>query len=116
MSSAYDITTLIKPPRTAYLDYLLGNAVGRPEEPEEQRTILRAALSLLQTAREPGELVELPNRWPDPDWVAELNEQYEREAEIVFRQRSEGEYDPAPDGGEPRHYAAEEAESIVSIV
>lgn len=89
MSSAYDITAKVKPPRAAFLNFPLGNSVGRPNEPEEQRAILTAALGLLESASEPGAMVELPFRWPDDD-------------------------DPAT--GERRNYAALEALAVARLI
>lgn len=116
MSSAYDITAKVKPPRAAFLNFPLGNSVGRPGEPDEQRAILTAALGLLESVSVPGAIVELPFRWPDDDWESKVNAQYEAEAEIVLRQRSEGEYDDDPATGERRNYAAEEAIAVVGLI
>jgi hypothetical protein len=103
MSNARDITAKIRPPRAVFLNHPLGNAVGRPSEPDQQRAVLRTALGLLESATEPGVIVDLAFRWPDDTCVLKLNEQYEREAGIVLRQRSEGEYDVDPSTGECRH-------------
>jgi D-proline reductase (dithiol) PrdB len=116
LSSAYDISARVSPPRTAFLNFPLGNAVGHPDDAGEQRSILRAALRLLETAERPGEIVELPQRWPDQDWVAKLNAQYEAEAHIVIRQREEGEYDTDAPTGERTHYAGREASEVAGLV
>lgn len=116
MSSAYDITAKVKPPRAAFLNYPLGNSVGQPDQQDEQRAILRAALGLLESASEPGAIVDLLFRWPGDDWQAKVVEQYEKEGAIVLRQRTEGEYDVDPATGERRHYAADEALAVVGSV
>ena len=111
MSSARDITDRIKPPRVAFLNYPLGNAVGRPNEGHEQVTILRQALILLETATQPGSTIDLPFSWPEPGWAETLRTQYEAEADIVKRQREESEYT-----AEAVHYAAQEAQNIGRLV
>jgi hypothetical protein len=73
-------------------------------------------LRLLETAERPGEIVELPQRWPDPDWVAKLNAQYEAEAHVVIRQREEGEYDTDASTGGRTHYAGREAAEVAGLV
>ena len=50
------------------------------------------------------------------DWVEELNAQYDEEAHIVVRQRSEGEYDVDPTTGEQRHYALDEIAAITTML
>jgi len=116
MSNAYDITAKVKPLRAAFLNFPLGNSVGRPNEPDEQRAILTAALGLLESASEPAAMVELPFRWPDDDWESKVNAQYEAEAEIALRQRSEGEYDDHPATGERRNDAALEALAVARLI
>ena len=66
-----DITERIRPPRAAFLNVPLGNATGRPHDAEGQRQVLRRVLGLAETAREPGAIAELPDRWPDADWEAQ---------------------------------------------
>ena len=115
MSSARDITDRIKPPRVAFLNYPLGNSVGRPDEPGEQREILRQALTLLESDLHPGSTVNLPMPWRDPSWIASLVRQYEREKEIVIRQRRESEYEPNTTAA-PVHYAAREAAEVGALL
>ncbi len=50
-------------PRAMYLRFPLGNSLGEPDRPHQQRTILLAALEALQELREPGQMVEAPYRW-----------------------------------------------------
>lgn len=92
LTSALDITERVRPPRTAFLDFPLGNQVGPPHDAELQRRILLAALRLLESAREPGEARRLDFEWPVPGWRAAVREEYRREAAIVRRQRLQGEY------------------------
>jgi len=111
MSSARDITDRIKPPRVAFLNYPLGNALGRPNEGQEQLMILRQALALLETASQPGSTIGLPFRWPEPGWAHALRAQYKAEADVVKRQREESEFT-----ADAVHYAAQEAQDIGRLV
>ena len=63
-SNARDIATSAGNPRLVFLNYPLGNPVGRPGDPENQRAVLRAGLDLLETATEP-QVVDLPYRWSE---------------------------------------------------
>ncbi len=75
ISSALDITTLVRPPRAVFVNFPLGHQCGKPEDPAGQRAILRETLRLLETATEGGTLLRLPLRWRDDDptdsWEAE---------------------------------------------
>jgi hypothetical protein len=66
VSTGRDLTELVKPPRSVFVNFPMGNPFGRPEQPEEQRLILLDALELAVTAREPGVLVDLPYTWHEP--------------------------------------------------
>jgi D-proline reductase (dithiol) PrdB len=65
IASARDITESVKPPRAVFVDYPLGHQTGLPGDAESQRAVLRAAFDVLESAREPGRIVELPFRWPE---------------------------------------------------
>jgi hypothetical protein len=92
LTSALDISERVRPPRSAFLDFPLGNQVGPPGDAGLQRRILLAALRLLETARTPGLIERLPFEWPDAGWRAAVRAQYRLESETVRRQRVEGEY------------------------
>jgi hypothetical protein len=49
------------------VDFPTGHTSGRPFAAAEQQAIVGAALSLLETASAPGEIVDLPMRWADDD-------------------------------------------------
>ena len=93
LTSAIDITERVRPPRVAFLNFPLGYPVGRPNEPQEQLAVLRAALCLAETVTEPGTIVELPFEWPDSNWEAETVRGYKDEAHVVRDTRLKGEYD-----------------------
>lgn len=109
LSGARDITELIRPPRSAFLNYPLGNQTGPPNDPEGQRAVLRAALSLAESAAEPGAIVDLLFAWPDPGWEEATVEQYRKEAHIVLAQRTQGEYR----GG--TNFALQECKDVCSL-
>lgn len=109
LTSAIDITERIRPPRAAFLNFPLGNATGRPRDAEGQRRVLRKVLGLAETIREPGTIVELDDRWPDPDWEAATVRGYWDEAHIVHDTRLKSEYD-----GE-ENYALRECKDVCSL-
>ena len=63
MSSAFDITTLVKPPRAFFVNYPLGHTTGKPFDRENQLSILKDALGGAKTITAPGTVVELPYTW-----------------------------------------------------
>ena len=93
LTSALDVTERVRPPRSAFLNFPLGNQAGPPGRPDLQREIVKRALALLESTKEPGEIVELPFEWPDLAWQAQVAATYRDEAAIVSRQRVESETD-----------------------
>ncbi|MBI2902580.1 MAG: hypothetical protein HYY12_03190 [Candidatus Methylomirabilis oxyfera] len=67
LSSALDITSLVKPPRTVFVNFPLGHQAGRPFDPEGQTRIILDALHLLETATTPGTLAQLQYKWDEND-------------------------------------------------
>jgi hypothetical protein len=67
MTSALDITRLVKPPRSVFLNFPLGHTTGRPFDKEGQIQILKGALEFLVEAEEGGDIKELPDVWGE-DW------------------------------------------------
>jgi len=63
MSSAFDITSLVKPPRTFFVNYPLGHTTGKPFDKQNQMEIIRTALGLAKDIAEPGKIVELSYKW-----------------------------------------------------
>ena len=66
VSTGRDLTAQVKPPRSLFVNFPMGNAFGGPFDVAMQHAILRAALELAETATEPGVLVDLPYVWPEP--------------------------------------------------
>ncbi len=66
ISTGRDLTAQVKPPRSLFVNFPMGNAFGRPFDRDMQLTVLRAALALAESATEGGVLVDLPYPWPEP--------------------------------------------------
>jgi len=72
-----DITEHVRPPRTAFIDYPLGNEIGRPNAADEHRRIVGAAFAVLANMTVPGTIVDLgfrleagsPDGRPWREWV-----------------------------------------------
>lgn len=77
MTVARDITDHVRPPRAVFLDYPMGNEIGRPHRPEEQRRIVRSAFAALAQMTEPGTIIDpglqleatAPDGRPWQDWA-----------------------------------------------
>ncbi len=63
MSSALDLTTLVKPPRTYFVNYPLGHTTGKPFDRQNQMEIIKTALSGAKDISEPATIVQLPYQW-----------------------------------------------------
>ncbi len=53
----------LKLPRSVVVKFPRGATVGTPKDTTQQRQVLLDALRLLETAQEPGTMVDLPYRW-----------------------------------------------------
>jgi hypothetical protein len=53
-----EIAEKVRPPRALFVPYDLGFPLGRPNDPEGQRKVIRAALELLEREAEPPLLVD----------------------------------------------------------
>jgi len=67
MTSAWDITAAVRPPRSAFVHYPLGHQTGRPGDLDGQIAIVRAALEAAWRMERAGEMVRLPFRWQGDD-------------------------------------------------
>ncbi len=79
LSTVWDITSAIKPPRACFLDFPIGCPAGKPNEPELQREILKAALKQAPKLGGEWHLHELPFQWSEDGsrgWEEELKELY----------------------------------------
>jgi D-proline reductase (dithiol) PrdB len=73
MTSAWDITEAVAPPRSAYVHHPLGHQTGKPGDLASQIAIVREALAAAERMRSAGEIAVLPFRWDvqgDEGWEA----------------------------------------------
>ena len=69
MTSAWDITHAVAPPRAVFVHHPLGHQTGAPGDAAGQRALVRAALEAGLSIQRPGEIALLPQRWEgDPGW------------------------------------------------
>jgi len=76
----------LKPPRALFLDFPLGCPCGRPGRPDQQRAILRDALTAAASEWPEWELRRLPHAWGDDpsdrSWEAHIDGLYRLDREI----------------------------------
>jgi hypothetical protein len=65
VSTGRDLTALVRPPRSLFVNFPMGNPFGRPGDVEMQTQILLDALGLLDTVIESGTIVDAPYEWGD---------------------------------------------------
>tara|TARA_Y100000588_G_scaffold391418_1_gene499922 strand:- start:1673 stop:2062 length:390 start_codon:yes stop_codon:yes gene_type:complete len=65
IGSAKDIVTFCGVPRFLFTDFPLGNPCGRPYDQGSKSLIMSSALSLLETATEPGTIIQTPLIWDE---------------------------------------------------
>jgi len=53
----------VRPSRTVFLKWPYGHPLGEPGRVKQQATVLERALEALESATEPGAIVDLPYRW-----------------------------------------------------
>jgi D-proline reductase (dithiol) PrdB len=88
MSTLWETSTAFKPPRTVFLDFPLGCPAGKPNEPELQRDILRAALKAASGFETHWKIFELPFQWSadgSRDWEETVRELYRNGLSTVSR-------------------------------
>lgn len=90
MGCAKDIVELCGVPRFLFSDFPLGNAAGRPHDPESQERTLSLALDLLEGARAPRTTVQSPLRWsPSSSWKLDYCSTANLSPEEIARRRHE---------------------------
>jgi hypothetical protein len=81
LSTVWDITLAVKPPRPCFLDFPIGCPVGKPGMPEMQRQILKAVFAQAEKFTGDWALHELPFQWAKDGsrhWEEELKDLYRR--------------------------------------
>jgi D-proline reductase (dithiol) PrdB len=89
MGCAKDILEYCSVPRFLF-DFPLGNAAGRPKDPESQAFTLQLALRVLESAPAPRTTVQSPLRWSaDPSWKLDYSNIERLSREEIQRRRQE---------------------------
>lgn len=65
VATGRDLTELVKPPRALFVNHPMGNNFGRAGDAATQTDILRAALAMLYSVEDGGELVDYPTTWSE---------------------------------------------------
>ena len=90
MGAAKDIVEFAGAPRFLFSDFPLGNACGKPHEPDTQRFTLDLALKVLESSIGPRTTVQSPLRWTeDGDWKNDYNNLARMSPEEIARRRAE---------------------------
>ncbi len=90
MGCAKDIVELVGVPRFVFSDFPLGNAAGRPHDPDSQRFTLDLALKVLASAPAPRTTVQSPLRWSEgADWKLDYCNIARLTPEEIARRRAE---------------------------
>ena len=66
VSTGRDITALVRPPRSYFVNAPMGNNFGAAGDVATQSRILRAVLALAVEARDPGLILDDVLQWPAP--------------------------------------------------
>ena len=66
VSTGRDLSAQVRPPRTVFVNFPMGNSFGKPFDQPQQRAILLDALNALESIRRGGEMIDLPYEWPEP--------------------------------------------------
>jgi hypothetical protein len=90
MGCAKDIVEFVGVPRFLFSDFPLGNAAGRPKDPQSQATTMELALRLLEAAPAPRTTVQSPLRWSeDPSWKLDYSNIERLSPDEIRRRREE---------------------------
>ncbi len=65
LSMIPELTRAVGVPRLAGISYPMGRPLGKPDDADGQRAVLRAVLELLPNAQGPDTYIELPFVWPE---------------------------------------------------
>lgn len=90
MGCAKDIVEHCGVPRFLFSDFPLGNAAGRPKDPDSQAVTLELALRVLEAAPAARTSVQSPLRWSeDPSWKLDYSNIERLSPEEIRRRREE---------------------------
>ena len=66
VSTGRDLTEQVKPPRSLFVDFPMGNNFGEAFNTEQQSAILTRALALIGEVENGGTLEDWPQAWATP--------------------------------------------------
>jgi D-proline reductase (dithiol) PrdB len=66
VSTGRDLSAQVRPPRTVFVNFPMGNPFGKPFDRVQQRTILLDALHALESIKHGGAMIDLPYEWDKP--------------------------------------------------
>ncbi len=66
VSTGRDLSAQVRPPRTVFVNFPMGNPFGKPFDKVQQRTILLDALHALRSIETAGAMIDLPYEWEVP--------------------------------------------------
>ena len=90
MACAKDIPEHCGVPRMLFSDFPLGNAAGKPHDPESQRSTLELALRVLESAPCARTTVQSPQRWSDShEWKLDYSNPDRVSPEELARRRED---------------------------
>jgi hypothetical protein len=90
MGCAKDIVEYCGVSRFLFSDFPLGNAAGRPNDPQSQALTLELALRVLESAPAPRTTVQSPLRWStDAAWKLDYSNIERAPPEEIRRRREE---------------------------
>jgi D-proline reductase (dithiol) PrdB len=90
MGCAKDIVEFVGVPRFLFSDFPLGNAAGRPKDPQSQALTWELALRLLEAAPAARTTVQSPLRWSeDSSWKLDYSNIERLSCEEIRRRREE---------------------------
>jgi D-proline reductase (dithiol) PrdB len=90
MGCAKDIVEFVGVPRFLFSDFPLGNAAGRPKDPQSQAFTLELALRVLESAPAARTTVQSPLRWSEgSSWKLDYSSIERLRPEEIRRRREE---------------------------
>ena len=89
MGCAKDIVEHCGVPRFLFSDFPLGNAAGKPNDPQSQAETLELALRVLESAPGSRTTVQSPQRWrDDADWKLDFSNLDRLSPEEIAKRRA----------------------------
>ena len=66
VATGRDLTALVNPPRSLFVNHPMGNNFGAAGDADMQRDVLRTALAMIHSVEVGGTLVDYPTTWEAP--------------------------------------------------